>query len=94
MAIEAALIEDNPATAAGESPPRHGRRATRPQRAVAIRAAELARRNRNLAVSMLGPLPREANNDSWRRPAVVIDFNLASSSDSDSSAGHYSSVAS
>uniref|UniRef100_A0A914RK49 Uncharacterized protein n=1 Tax=Parascaris equorum TaxID=6256 RepID=A0A914RK49_PAREQ len=61
----------------------------RPQRAVAIRAAELARRNRNLAASILGQLPREANSDSWRRPAVVIDFNLASSSDSDSSAGRY-----
>uniref|UniRef100_A0A915CHR1 Uncharacterized protein n=1 Tax=Parascaris univalens TaxID=6257 RepID=A0A915CHR1_PARUN len=86
MTIEAALMDDNPATTADESPPRYMRRATRPQRAVAIRAAELARRNRNLAASILGQLPREANSDSWRRPAVVIDFNLASSSDSDSSA--------
>ncbi|VDK59497.1 unnamed protein product [Anisakis simplex] len=61
----------------------------RPQRAVAIRAAELARRNRNLGTSLLGSfIPSSELTNNYRRLAPMMrNVELASSSsDSDSSA--------
>ncbi|VDM36694.1 unnamed protein product [Toxocara canis] len=76
-AIEAVLAEDDIlATRLTASPPERGQRQrTRLPRAVATRAAELSRRNRNLGTSLLGPLRYEASSD--RTASMAIDVEPA-----------------